>query len=122
MPFRILASALLASLILWRPAFAQDNYPTKPVRMIVAFAVGGTNDILARLLSVKMSEILGQQVLVDNRPGAGGNIGTDLVAKSAPDGYTILLGSASAFAFNPGLYRRCRSTRSGISCRSASPV
>jgi tripartite-type tricarboxylate transporter receptor subunit TctC len=74
--------------------------------MVVAFAVGGTSDIVARLLSVKMTEALGQQVFVDNRPGAGGNLGTDLVAKSPPDGYTILFGSASAFAFNPGVYRK----------------
>lgn len=106
MLLRILAIGLLAGLSVPRPAAAQDTYPTKPIRMIVAFAVGGTNDILARLLSVKMAETLGQQVLVDNRPGAGGNIGTDLVAKATPDGYTILLGSASAFAFNPGLYSR----------------
>ncbi len=105
MPIRLLASAMLACLLLCNPAGAQDNYPTKPIRMIVAFAVGGSSDILARLLSVKMTETLGQQVLVDNRPGAGGNIGTDLVAKATPDGYTILLGSASAFAFNPGIYR-----------------
>lgn len=102
---RILASSLMVAILLGRPALAQDNYPTKPVRLIVAFAVGGTNDILARLLSVKMVEILGQQVIVENKPGAGGNIGTDLVAKSPPDGYTILLGSASAFAYNPGVYR-----------------
>ena len=105
MLIRILSRALLAYLLLGNTAEAQDNYPTKPIRMIVPFAVGGTNDILARLLSVKMTEALGQQILVDNRPGAGGNIGTDLVAKAVPDGYTILLGSASAFAFNPGIYR-----------------
>ncbi|MSP03665.1 MAG: tripartite tricarboxylate transporter substrate binding protein [Acetobacteraceae bacterium] len=96
---------LLASFIVVHPARAQDHYPSKPIRMVVAFAVGGSSDIVARLLSVKMADILGQQVLVDNRPGAGGNIGTDLVAKAPADGHTILLGSASAFAFNPGLYR-----------------
>ncbi len=107
---RILAGSLLAcigltQLVLAQPAAAQANYPNKPIRMVVAFAVGGSADIIARLLSVKMSGDLGQQVIVENKPGAGGNIGTDLVAKAPPDGYTILLGSASAFAFNPGLYR-----------------
>lgn len=105
MPTRILAGLLLAALFMVRPAAAQDTYPAKPVRMVVAFAVGGSSDIIARLLAMKMSEQFGHQVLVDNRPGAGGNIGTDLVAKAPPDGHTILLGSASAFAFNPGLYR-----------------
>lgn len=102
---RLAAGCLLACAALTRPAIAQDNYPSKPIRMVVAFAVGGSTDIIARLLSVKMSEQLGQQVIVENKPGAGGNIGTDLVAKSPPDGYTILLGSSSAFAFNPGLYK-----------------
>ncbi len=110
---RLLASHFLVGLLLAAPlpsplaapANAQETYPTKSIRMVVAFAVGGSSDILARLLAVKMGAQLGQQVLVDNRPGAGGNIGTDLVAKATPDGHTILLGSASAFAFNPGLYQ-----------------
>jgi len=106
MPVRSLAGCLLACLVLARPVAAQDAYPNKPIRMVVAFAVGGSADILARLLSVKMAEQLGQQVLVENKPGAGGNIGTDLVAKSPADGYTVLLGTASSFAFNPGLYTR----------------
>ena len=87
-------------------AQAQDAYPSKPIRLVVAFATGGSTDIFARLLGPKFTEQLGQQVLVDNRPGAGGNIGTDLVAKSAPDGHTLLLGTASSFAFNPGLYTK----------------
>ena len=103
---RVLAAGLVACSLLTTPAFAQDAFPTKPVRMVIAFAVGGSTDIIARLLSVKMTETLGQQVIVDNRPGAGGNLGTDLVAKAPPDGSTILLGSGSAFAFNPGLYKK----------------
>lgn len=102
-----LRAALSAAIALFAVvAQAQDTYPNKPVRMVVAFAAGGSNDILARLISARMTEQLGQQVLVDNRPGAGGNIGTDLVAKAPPDGHTLLLGSASAFAFNPGLYSK----------------
>jgi tripartite-type tricarboxylate transporter receptor subunit TctC len=87
-------------------ASAQEKYPTKPIRLIVPFAVGGGTDIPARLLSARMAEILGQQIIVDNRPGAGGNLGTDLAAKAPPDGYTILLGSISSFAINPGLYKK----------------
>ena len=102
---RLFTGAVLAAVTFAHPAAAQEtNYPTKPIRMVVAFVVGGSSDIVARLLSVKMSAEFGQQVIVENKPGAGGNIGTDLVAKAAPDGHTILLGSASAFAYNPGLY------------------
>jgi len=105
MPVGLVAACLLLVAALLRPVAAQENFPTKPIRMVVAFAVGGTSDIVARLVSIKMTEVLGQQVIVDNRPGAGGNLGTDLVAKASPDGYTILFGSASAFAFNPGVYK-----------------
>jgi tripartite-type tricarboxylate transporter receptor subunit TctC len=108
---RILAMLALAAVVLTPsalapPALAQDKYPSKPIRLIVPFAVGGGTDIPARVLAAKMSELLGQQIVVDNRPGAGGNVGTDLAAKSPPDGYTILLGSISAFAINPGLYKK----------------
>ena len=105
MKMRMMAGCLLATMAFCKPLHAQDNYPTKPIRMIVAFAVGGTTDIVARLLSAKMTESLGQQVVVENRPGAGGNIGTDIASKASPDGYTILLGSISAFSINPGLYK-----------------
>ncbi len=103
---RILAACVLGLATLAFPAMAQDKYPTKPIRLIVPFAVGGGTDIPARLLSARMAEFLGQQIIVDNRPGAGGNLGTDLAAKAPPDGYTILLGSISSFAINPGLYKK----------------
>jgi tripartite-type tricarboxylate transporter receptor subunit TctC len=87
--------------------FAQGaaNYPTKPVRLVVPFPAGGTTDILARAVAQKLSEAWGRQMIVDNRPGAGGNIGSDLVAKSAPDGYTLLMGTVGTHAINPSLYK-----------------
>lgn len=103
-----LIAALLAACLLLVPATAraQDAYPTKPIRMIVAFAVGGATDIAARLVAPKMTEILGQQVIVENKPGAGAVIGTDFVAKSPPDGYTLLLAEISSMAINPTLYKK----------------
>jgi len=84
-------------------AFAQ-GYPTKAVKIIVPFAPGGNVDITARLVAPGLSEALGQPVVVENKPGAGGTIGADLVAKSQPDGYTLLMGSNSTFSVAPSLY------------------
>jgi tripartite-type tricarboxylate transporter receptor subunit TctC len=78
-----------------------QTYPTKPIRLIVGFPPGGSNDIVARQLAPKLSQLLGSQVIVDNRPGANATIGTELVAKSPPDGYTLTLGSASPLAITP---------------------
>lgn len=85
---------------------AQQAYPTKPIRMICPFPPGGTTDVVARLVAQKLTEAWGQQVVVDNRPGAGGIIGTEIVAKAAPDGYTVLLGSITTHAVNPALYKK----------------
>ncbi len=85
-------------------AAAADAYPAKPIRFVVAFPPGGGTDIIARSIAQKLAERFAQQVVVDNRPGAGGNIGTDIVAKSAPDGYTILMGSAGPLAINASLF------------------
>jgi len=93
-----------AALVAPQPALAQA-YPTKPVRMVVPFPPGGSLDIAGRLIAQKLSEAWGQTVVVENKPGAGGNIGADLVAKSPPDGYTILLGALSTHAVNPSLYK-----------------
>src|SRR5918996_181785 len=95
-------TALLAALIC--AATHAQTYPTKPIRLVVGFPPGGSNDIVARLLAPKLTQILGVQVLVDNRPGANATIGTDLVAKSPPDGYTLTLGSASPLAISPFTY------------------
>ena len=84
-------------------AEAQAGYPDKPIRMIIAFAAGGPTDILARMLAPRLSEVLGQQIVVENKPGATGNIGTAMVADAKPDGYTILF-SASTMAMAPALY------------------
>jgi tripartite-type tricarboxylate transporter receptor subunit TctC len=85
-------------------AAAQQAYPTKPIRFIVTFPPGGSSDLIARALAPALSDRLRQPVLVENRPGAGGNIGLELVAKSAPDGYTMGLGAAGALAANVSLY------------------
>lgn len=79
-------------------------YPVKPLRLVVPFGPGGSNDIVARILAQKLTEAIGQPVIVENRPGAGGTVGTDLVVKSAPDGYTIMIGATSTIAANVGLY------------------
>ncbi|MGF6272648.1 tripartite-type tricarboxylate transporter receptor subunit TctC [Massilia sp. UYP11] len=86
------------------PALAQDNYPNKPIRIIVPLPPGGSNDVLARILAARMSETFGQPVIVENRPGAAGNIATDHLAKSAPDGYTLGIAPNQTVAVNPVLY------------------
>ena len=83
---------------------AQSAYPNKPIKMIIPFAPGGASDFVGRILAVKMGEILGQQIVVDNRSGAAGNIGMDVAAKSSPDGYTIFLGNIGTVAINPALF------------------
>jgi len=84
---------------------AQDSYPSKPVRIMVSFAAGGPTDQVARVMSAKLTELLGQTFLVENRTGAGGNIGAAEVAKAPPDGYTLLMATVSTHAINPGLYK-----------------
>src|SRR3954465_2169678 len=98
--FRSIAGAALA--LLAAHAAAQ-NFPAKPIRIVVPLAAGGPGDVLARAVAQKLTDNVGQQVVVDNRPGANTNIGNEAVAKSAPDGYT-LLATASTLTINPALY------------------
>jgi len=97
--------ALCAALLAAPAAFAQQNYPQKPIRYVVPFPAGGIADVFARIIGGRLAESWGQPVVVENRAGAGGNIGAELVAKSAPDGYTILMGSIGTQAVNASLYR-----------------
>jgi tripartite-type tricarboxylate transporter receptor subunit TctC len=99
---RRFVAAALAAAAPW--ALAQGAWPNKPVRIVVPFAAGGTTDILARALAPELQKVFGQAFVVDNKPGAGGNLGADQVAKSAPDGYTLLMGTVGTHAINPSLY------------------
>lgn len=102
----VLISAALSMLAVAGSAMAQTTWPTKPVKIVVPFAPGGTTDILARAVAPELSKVFGQTFIVDNRAGAGGNLGADLVAKSAPDGYTLLMGTVGTHGINKSLYKR----------------
>ena len=99
------AIAILLGGVVATTALAQDNYPSKPVTMVVPQAPGGANDTVGRILAHRLSENLGKQFIIDNRPGAGGNIGTAAVAKASKDGYTLLVTVNSAHVINPSLYK-----------------
>jgi len=96
----------MASVALFAGAQTPPNYPVKPIRMVVPFPPGGATDIMARGVAQRLTEVWGQPVVVDNRPGAGGNIGSELVAKAAPDGYTLEMGTVGTHAINPSLYSK----------------
>jgi tripartite-type tricarboxylate transporter receptor subunit TctC len=87
------------------PVVAADQFPTRPIRIVVPYAPGGNVDISARIIAPSMAEELGQSVVVDNRPGAGGNLGASLVAKATPDGYTLLVGSSGPLSVNPVIFK-----------------
>lgn len=108
-PRRLALAALLVASVAAPTAFAQpaaSNWPSKPVRLVVTFPPGGSSDAAARLVAPRLAERLGQPVVVENRPGAGGGIGLDHVAKSPADGYTIVLASAGGLTANPSLYKQ----------------
>ncbi|MGZ5179433.1 MAG: Bug family tripartite tricarboxylate transporter substrate binding protein [Ramlibacter sp.] len=110
MTFRSLVRAAAAAALLVQcfatPLHAQQAFPTRPVRLVVPQTPGGASDALARIVAQKLSEAWGQSVVVDNRAGAGGNIGMDLVAKAPPDGYTLLMSYVGSHAINPSIYRK----------------
>ena len=98
------AAALAVIAVAALPAGAQSAWPSKPVKIVVPFAAGGTTDILARAIAPELSKAFGQQFIVDNRGGAGGNVGTEIVAKSPADGYTLLMGTVGTHGINRALY------------------
>src|SRR5215210_4189672 len=99
----LLAAALAGSAL---PSFSQENYPNKPIRIVIGYSAGGGNDIIVRVMTPELSKGLGQPVIVENKPGAQGIIGAELVAKAAPDGYTILMGPSGPMTINPATYSK----------------
>jgi tripartite-type tricarboxylate transporter receptor subunit TctC len=107
MLLRLASTFFLGYLFLFgASAVAQTNYPDRPIKIIVPYVAGGAADITARLVAQSMSDSMGQPVVVDNKPGANGTIGSDIVAKAAPDGYTLLLTASGPLVINPVLYKK----------------
>ena len=108
MNFAIVPATITGALVatLATPVAAQDWQPNKPIRMLVGFAPGGGTDTTARAMGNKLAERLGQQLIIDNRPGASGNIAAEITANAASDGYTVLMGTIAALAINPALYKK----------------
>ena len=100
----VLTACVLAGFSVAAAGAAAEKYPNRPVRMIVPFAPGGASDFVARIIQPRMTELLGEQVVVDNRAGAGGNIGVEVAARATPDGYNILLGNVGTMAINPSIF------------------
>src|SRR5437868_9439666 len=101
---RTITIVVLAALALAAPFLRAQPYPNKPVKIVAPFAPGGGTDFIARLIAQKLTEKLGAQVIVENKPGAGGNLGAEFAVKSPPDGYTLLL-VAGSYTVNPSLYK-----------------
>jgi tripartite-type tricarboxylate transporter receptor subunit TctC len=101
-----ITTAILVSATAAAPAVQAQDYPSRPIRLVVPFTPGGNVDITARTIAPAMSSLLGQNIIVENRAGAGGTLGADIVAKAAPDGYTLLMGSNSTVSVAPALYAR----------------
>src|SRR3954454_9063618 len=98
--------ACVLAFALWAGAVGAQTYPTKPVRLVVTFAAGGSSDAMARAVGKAMGEGLGQQVVIENKPGAGGHVGAEVVARSATDGYTLLFGTVGTMGIGPALYKK----------------
>ncbi len=105
---RELITMFLAAAAAWPVAAQAQTYPSRPIIMVVPYAAGGTFDVMGRIIAVRMSELLGQQVVVENTTGAGGIIGVNRVINAPPDGYTILLGSVGTHAYNQSIYKKPR--------------
>ena len=105
---RPLLNALIVAITIWPVVAQAQNYPTRPVIMVVPFAAGGTFDVMGRIIAARMSEILGQQVVVENTTGAGGIIGVNRVINAPADGYTVLLGTVGTHAYNQWIYKKRR--------------
>ena len=108
MRMRRLIAILAVTAAAWPQAVAAQTYPTRPIVMVVPYAAGGTFDVMGRIIAVRISELLGQQIVVENTTGAGGIIGVNRVVNAAPDGYTILLGSTGTHAYNQTIYKKRR--------------
>ena len=106
MSLRNLMKVLVVTVAVWPAAASAQTYPSRPIVMVVPFAAGGTFDVMGRIMAVRMSELLGQQVVVENSTGAGGIVGVNRVVNAAPDGYTLLLGSTGTHAYNQALYKK----------------
>jgi tripartite-type tricarboxylate transporter receptor subunit TctC len=104
--YRVALAALCLSFVDPLPAAAQAQYPNRPIHIVVGFTPGGGNDIIARIFGQKLSESLGQSVVIENKPGAGAILATEYVARSAPDGYTLLVGASGAMVINPAVYEK----------------
>src|SRR3982751_5156193 len=108
MTLRDVVKVLVVAAAVWPASALAQTYPTRPVVMVVPFAAGGTFDVMGRIMAARMSELLGQQVVVENATGAGGIIGVNRVVNAAPDGYTLLLGSTGTHAYNQTIYKKRR--------------
>jgi tripartite-type tricarboxylate transporter receptor subunit TctC len=104
--YRVALAALCLSFLDLLPATAQAQYPNRPIHIVVGFTPGGGNDIIARVFGQKLSESLGQPVIIENKPGAGAMLATEYVARSAPDGYTLLVGASGAMTISPAVYEK----------------
>jgi len=102
----VLTAIVAISAVTTAQSTSAQNYPTKPIHLIVPYPAGGGTDFFARLVGQKMSELIGQPIVVENKPGAATNLGADFVAKAPPDGYTMLLGDVATYAANPSLYKK----------------